>query len=59
MPSRPFWFLLTWGCVTWYAVVVLVVGWKGFLEIRRMIRDLEAAGNALRPERNSSEPGAL
>ena len=59
MPSRPFWFLLTWGCVAWYAVAVLVVGWRGFLEIRRMIRDLEAAGDARRSERNSSEPAAL
>ncbi|HSB15607.1 MAG TPA: hypothetical protein VLE22_14205 [Bryobacteraceae bacterium] len=58
MPSRPFWFLLTWGCVAWYAVVVVVVGWRGFLEIRRMIQDLEASG-PLEPDSNSSEPTAL
>jgi hypothetical protein len=59
MPSRPFWFFLTWGCVAWYAVVVVVVGWRGFLEIRRMIQDLEASGGPRQPESNSSEPTAL
>lgn len=58
MPSQPFWFLLTWGCVAWYAVVVVVVGWRGFREIRRMIQDLEASGS-LQPDSNSSEPTAL
>lgn len=40
MPLQPFWFVLTWACIVWYAVLIVVVGWKGFFEILRMIRQL-------------------
>ena len=41
MPVQPFWFLLTWICILWYAFLVLYVGWKGFWDIRRMIAELK------------------
>jgi len=41
MPKQPFWFFLTWISILWYAYLVFHVGWKGFHDIRRMIRDLE------------------
>ena len=42
MPKQPFWFFLTWISILWYAYLVFHVGWKGFHDIRRMIRDLES-----------------
>ena len=38
MPKQPFWFFLTWISILWYAYLVFHVGWKGFHDIRRMIR---------------------
>jgi len=40
MPSQPFWFLLTWASILWYGVLVVIIGWKGFREIRKLIADL-------------------
>ena len=41
MPSQPFWFLLTWASILWYGVLVILIGWRGFKEIRHMIADLK------------------
>lgn len=59
MPSQPFWFVLTWACVAWYAVVVVVVGWHGLVEIRQMIRNLEAGGSPERRLEKHGKPNAM
>jgi hypothetical protein len=41
LPAQPFWFLLTWISIGWYALLVFYVGWKGFWDIRRMIAGLK------------------
>jgi hypothetical protein len=41
MPTRPFWFLLTWACILWYGSLVIYLGWKGLREIRQMISDIK------------------
>lgn len=43
MPKQPFWFALTWISILWYGFLVFYVGWKGFADILRMIRDLKSA----------------
>ena len=36
-----FWFLMVWGSVVWYALLVLLVGYRGFRDILRLLADLD------------------
>ena len=63
MPKQPFWFFLTWISILWYAYLVFHVGWKGFHDIRRMIRGLGIGPKGLRrlysDRKRSGRPSSL
>ena len=46
VPKHLFWYVLLWACLIWYASLLLYVGWKGFGDIRRMIRGLRDKNKA-------------
>ena len=47
-----FWFLLLWACVIWYSTITLYVSVRGALDIKQMLRDLQARG----ARRNEDSP---
>jgi hypothetical protein len=39
-----FWVLLTAACLAWYSFVTAYVGFRGFRDIRRMLKKLSGRG---------------
>jgi hypothetical protein len=33
-----FWFLLSWACVAWYATITVYVAFRGYFDIKGMLR---------------------
>ena len=44
--SHPIWSLVIIACIAWYSTITLYVAFKGFRDIRSMLRDLKARDQA-------------
>lgn len=44
MKGHWFWYLMTAACMVWYSTVTVYVAFKGFIDIKKMLRRL-ANGN--------------
>lgn len=40
MTDHPFWAALLWLCLAWYSTITVYVAFRGFAEIRRLLRHL-------------------
>lgn len=40
MSEHWFWLLITIAVIVWYSTITVYVSWKGFFDIKNMLRDL-------------------
>ena len=45
--TSDFWLATVWACLVWYSTITFYVAWKGFADIRSMLKRLHESGTPL------------